>query len=127
MIMKRAFATLLSVFILVIGLAPVTQAASASELKERMAKRLGQIVALKKKGTVGENNLGYLTPRGKLSADEAQKVKAENVDRRAVYQLIAAKTKSSAATVGKTRAKSIRGSAPSGTWVQMSDGSWKKA
>lgn len=127
MIMKRSLATLLSIFILVVGLAPVTQAASASELKQRMAKRLGQIVALKQKGTVGENNQGYLTARGALSATESAQVKAENADRRAVYQIIAAKTKSSAATVGKARAKSIRGSAPSGTWVQSPDGSWKKA
>ena len=126
-IMKRSLATLLSVIILVMGLAPVTEAASANELKARMAKRLGNIVALKKKGTVGENNLGYLTLRGKLSATESAQVTAENADRRAVYQIIATKSKSSATTVGKVRAKSIRSSAPAGTWVQTLDGVWKKA
>ena len=125
--MKRSLATLLSIFILVVGLAPATQAASASELKARMAKRLGQIVALKQKGTVGENNLGYLTPKGALSGGESAAVNAENADRRAVYTIIAAKTKSSASTVGKARAKSIRSSAPSGTWIQLPSGAWKKA
>ncbi|MBK1829993.1 YdbL family protein [Verrucomicrobiaceae bacterium R5-34] len=126
--MKRSLAALLSLFILVVGMAPVsTQAASSAELKSRMAQRLGKIVALKQKGTVGENNLGYLSPRGSLSGGESALVKAENADRRAVYQLIAAKTKSTASAVGKARAKRIRSSAPSGTWVQMADGSWKKA
>ena len=125
--MKRIIATLLSIFILMIGLAPVSEAASSSELKARMAKRLGQMVALKQKGSIGENNQGYLAVRGALSASEAAQVKAENADRRAVYQIIASKTKSSASVVGKARAKSIRSSAAKGTWIQMPDGSWKKA
>lgn len=45
---------------------------------------------------------------------------------KAVYQLIAAKTKSSAATVGKTRAASIRKTAAKGTWVQLTNGTWKQ-
>jgi len=127
MFMKRSIATLLSIFILMVGLAPATEAASASELKARMAKRLGQIVALKQKGAVGENNLGYLTVKGALSGGESAAMKAENADRRAVYTIIAGKTKSSATTVGKARAKSIRSSAKTGTWVQLPSGAWKKA
>ena len=126
--MKRSIATLLSILILIVGLAPTsTEAASSAELKARMAQRLGKIVSLKKKGSVGENNQGYLTKRAALSGSESSLMNAENADRRAVYKIIATKTKSSAATVGKARAKSIRSSAPSGTWVQMPDGSWKKA
>ena len=126
--MKRSIATLLSILILIVGLAPTSaEAASSAELKARMAQRLGKIVSLKKKGSVGENNQGYLTKRAALSGSESSLMNAENADRRAVYKIIATKTKSSAATVGKARAKSIRSSAPSGTWVQMPDGSWKKA
>lgn len=125
--MKQSLVTLLSILILVVGLAPVAQADSAGAIKARMAQRLAKVVALKQSGSVGENNQGYLSPRGALSGANKALVNAENADRRAVYQLIATKTKSSASVVGKTRAKSIRSSAPSGTWVQMPDGSWKKA
>ena len=124
--MKRSIATLLSILILVIGLAPDVQADSSSAIKSRMAKRLGQVVSLKKSGAVGENNQGLLTARSSLSAANATLVKAENADRKAVYRLIAAKTKSSASTVGKTRAASIRKTAAKGTWVQLTNGTWKK-
>ncbi|MBT8044039.1 MAG: YdbL family protein [Verrucomicrobiae bacterium] len=124
--MKQSITIILSVFIVILGLAPVSDAASAAELKARMAQRLNQIVALKQNGSVGENNLGYLTARKALSAESAKLVAAENSDRRQVYQLIANKTKANAATVGKTRAASIRKSAPKGTWVQLVNGSWKQ-
>ena len=122
--MKRSIATILSILVLVIGLTPEVQADSAAAIKSRMAKRLAQVVSLKQGGDIGENNQGYLTVRGSLSATDTALVKAENADRKAVYQLIAAKTKSSASTVGKTRAASIRKSAPKGTWVQQTSGAW---
>ena len=125
-IMKRSIALVLSLFILVVGMAPVAYADSASAIKSRMAQRLSQIVSLKKSGKVGENNQGYLTVRGSLSAAQAAMVKAENADRRAVYQMIAAKTKKSVSYVGKARAAIIRKTAPKGTWVQNSSGIWKK-
>ncbi len=99
---------------------------SAGEIKSRMAKRLGQVVAFKKSEAVGENNQGYLTVRGSLSEADTALVNAENADRKSVYRLIAAKTKSSATTVGKTRAASIRKTAAKGTWVQQTNGSWTK-
>jgi len=124
--MKKTIAVLLSVFVLILGVAPSVQAASSAEIKARMAQRLGQVVTLKNRGAVGENNQGYLSARGKLSSAETSLMNAENADRRAVYAMIAKKAGSSPASVGKTRAASIRKSAPRGTWVQMGDGSWKK-
>jgi len=125
-VMKRSIATLLSILVLVIGLAPDVQADSASAIKSRMASRLSQVVSLKKSGAIGENNQGYLAARSSLSAANATIVKVENSDRKSVYQLIAAKTKSSATQVGKTRASSIRKSAAKGTWIQLANGTWKK-
>ena len=124
--MKRSITTLLSILVLVFGVTPVVQADSAGEIKSRMAQRLGQVVALKKSEAVGENNQGYLTARKSISSADTALVKAENADRKTVYQLIASKTKSSATTVGKTRAASIRKSAAKGTWVQLDNGSWAK-
>lgn len=125
--MKRSIAVILSVFIVVLGIAPVADAADAAAIKARMAKRLGQVVALKKSGVAGENNRGYLTVRGSLTTAQAALLKAENADRQAVYQMIAARTKASASSVGKTRAASIRKTAPKGTWVQLPSGHWQKA
>ncbi|MGB0775164.1 MAG: DUF1318 domain-containing protein, partial [Akkermansiaceae bacterium] len=48
-------------------------------------------------------------------------------DRKAVYTIIAKKTKSSVSAVGKTRAASIRKSAAKGTWIQLASGAWKKS
>jgi len=111
---------------LVVGMAPAAYADSSSAIKSRMAQRLSQIVSLKQSGKVGENNQGFLSVRGSVSASQSALIKAENADRRAVYQIIAAKTKKSASYVGKARAASIRKTAVKGTWVQLSSGIWKK-
>ncbi|MFT5882163.1 MAG: hypothetical protein ACI9FG_000663 [Crocinitomicaceae bacterium] len=124
--MKRSITTLLSILVLVIGLAPDVQADSASVIKSRMENRLTQVVSLKMSESIGENNQGYLAARSSLSATNTALVKAENSDRKSVYQLIAAKTKSTATIVGKTRASSIRESAAKGSWVQLANGTWKK-
>ena len=124
--MKRSIAVMLSVVVLILGMAPVADADNAAAVKSRMAKRLNQIVSLKQSGTIGENNLGYLTVRGSLNDSQAAMVKAENDDRKAVYGMIAAKTNSSTSSVGKTRAASIRKSAPKGTWVQLPSGQWQQ-
>ena len=124
--MNRPFSILLSLCVFLIG----TQLAGAddqSAIKARMSKRLPTIVALAKRGAIGENNLGKLTERGSLSAAEKSVVKAENADRVAVYALIAKKTGTSSAVVGKQRAAQIRAAAAKGTWVQKTDGSWVRA
>lgn len=117
---------MLSVFVLFVGMAPYANADDAAAIKSRMAKRLGEVVSMKKSGAVGENNQGYLTVRGNLSGSQSASVKAENNDRKAVYGIIAAKTKSNVAEVGKTRAASIRKSAPKGTWLQLPSGHWQQ-
>lgn len=124
--MKRNITTIISLVIIFFSLTPTVHAASASVLKARMEKRLPIIVSLKKRGLIGENNKGYLTVRGSLTSAQKSAVIAENADRRAVYGIIAAKAKTSAVSVGKTRAASIRKSAPAGTWIQLTNGSWKK-
>ena len=98
-----------------------------SVIKSRMSKRLPTILALAKRGAVGENKLGQLTPRGSLSAAEKATVNAENSDRVAVYALIAKKAGASPAAVGRQRAAQIRSSAAKGTWIQKTDGSWAQA
>ncbi len=124
--MKNQFILFIAIVAFVLGAAPLAHADSLAEIKVRMSNRLEQVVALKQGGSVGENNLGYLTERKSLSAENQKLVAAENADRKAVYEAIAAKTKTSASKVGITRAASIRSSAPEGTWVQLPDGGWKQ-
>lgn len=124
--MKRELTLIVTLFALVLGFTPAVRADSLSDIKARMSKRLNDVVALKQDGSLGENNLGYLTARKALSAENAKLVAAENADRRAVYAAIAAKTKTSVSKVGQTRAASIRKTAPKGTWVQLPGGAWKQ-
>ena len=98
-------------------------AEDAATIQKRMKERLPEIEAMKKAGTVGENNQGYLTVLKKPQADAAV-VKAENDDRRSVYELIARDTGAAISTVGKRRAGQIaRRSAP-GILLQDEAGHW---
>ena len=94
-------------------------------IKERMAARLPTINALKKSGTVGENNLGFLAFR---TGDTSKKavVDQENHDRKIVYQAIGKKQGAKAKLVGQRRAKMIAQKGGTGQWFQKSDGSWYK-
>ena len=124
--MKRFVAIFLSVVVVLLGMAPLADAEQAAAIKARMAKRLSQLVALEKSGSIGENNQGYLTVRGNLNTQQAALVNAENADRKAVYRIIAAKTKTTVSHVGKARAASIRNAASQGTWIQLPSGHWQQ-
>ncbi len=100
-------------------------AASAGEIRARMAQRLSQVDELKSKGAVGENNRGFLEVRDG-GGNAATVVADENRDREAVYALIARETGSSAESVGRARAKQIAASSRGGVWVQDETGAWKK-
>jgi len=103
----------------------VAPAAQSASIKERMAARVPEINALKDKGIIGENNMGYLEYRTPERPRE-QLVMAENKDRKAVYQAIAKSQKASVELVGKRRAKMIAENGVPGRWYQAPDGSWYK-
>lgn len=111
------FAAIVCVFLLI---APASQAAS---VKERMAARIPAITGLKDKGTIGENNKGYLEFRTG-DRGSAKLVADENKDRGAVYAAIAKKQGASPALVGQRRAKMIADKGKKGHWFQKSDNSW---
>ncbi|MCM2275566.1 MAG: YdbL family protein [Candidatus Didemnitutus sp.] len=105
--------------------APVAQAQSAAELRNKMAQRLPQLDDLKAKGAIGENNRGFVEVRAAApSADRV--VSDENRDREAVYALIAKETGATPEAVGRARAKQIATQSRSGVWVQDESGAWKK-
>lgn len=95
----------------------------SQDLKERMKDRLPLIVELKKKGIVGENNLGLLQFVGETKEQE-NVVKEENNDRVKVYEAIAKQQGAVADTVGKRRAIQIAEKAGAGEWLQDEKGAW---
>ena len=99
--------------------------ARAEGVKERMLARLPEIDSMKSRGIIGENNQGYLEFRD-TDRSNAKVVAEENADRRKVYEAIAKQQKTTVELVGSRRALQIEQNAPSGTWLQSSDGSWSK-
>lgn len=121
---KQRVFSLLSVLIFVLVFVSVAGAA-ADGIKERMAARLPEIVALKDKGVIGEDNLGYLQFVGAVK-EKVELVRAENDDRRQVYQAIAKQEGTTADLVGRRRAQQIMDIAQPGHWLQDANGRWYK-
>ena len=119
--LKKVIA-LLSVFILGIL---ISNAYSSDSINQRMNYRLPIIKDLKARGIVGENNLGFLEFIGDQK-EKADVVKAENRDRKSVYDAIAKKQGTTAEVVGKHRAAQIAGKAPAGRMLQVANGKWSK-
>ena len=111
-----------SVFILGIL---VSDGHSADSIKQRMIDRLPVIKDLKARGIVGENNLGFLEFIGDQK-EKADVVKAENRDRKSVYDAIAKKQGATAEVVGKHRAAQIAAKARTGELLQDANGKWYK-
>ena len=88
-----------------------------------MIARLPEIKALKNKGIVGENNLGYLQFVGNKK-EKADVVNAENRDRKLVYEAIAKQQNTTVEVVGKHRAIQIANKAQAGEWLQDANGKW---
>jgi len=95
------------------------------DIKERMKNRLPQILDLKAKGIIGENNQGYLQFVGQ-NKEKEEIVAAENKDRQSVYAAIANEQGTSAELVGQRRAIQIVSVAPPGDWLQNTAGEWHR-
>jgi len=89
--------------------------------------RYEQLKSLKAKGTIGENNKGYV----ESLIDDAETKKladAENVDRKTIYTTIAAQNDLGDAlkVIEETFAKVQREKAASGEMIQTPEGQWEK-
>ncbi|MFU8847512.1 MAG: YdbL family protein [Opitutales bacterium] len=99
-------------------------AASLGQVQAAMKERLPAIQALWAEGKIGENNQGFVEARADLSAKEQALLRAENADRKAVYQAIASSTQSTPKQVGVQRAAQISQRAAKGLWLQDAAGKW---
>lgn len=99
-------------------------AANLGQVQAAMKERLPAIQALWAEGKIGENNQGYVEARGDLSAKEQELLRAENADRKTVYQTIAGSTQSTPKQVGIHRAAQISQRAAKGLWLEDAAGKW---
>ena len=120
------FRTTLLLVALVFGATALRAAENLGAVKARMEQRIAPLNDLKARGVIGENNQGYLEPRGAASPADQQMVSAENADRRTVYTDIAAKTGATPDAVGRHRAQQIAGIAQPGHWIQDPNGTWRQ-
>lgn len=117
---NKRFILCISIFLLAIFSTPAM--ADTTSIKSRMKARLPIIKALKKNGTVGENNKGYL--EFITNKDKEDLVKAENQDRKTIYSAIAQQQGTAIDVVEIHRAAQIEQKAESGEWLQDANGKW---
>ena len=123
--MKPSTIIRLVVLFFALGVGAVAaRAADLGAVKARMEQRIPAIDALRDRGAAGENNRGYLEPRGSVGASEQQIISDENADRRTVYVALAQQTGSDPETVGRRRAHQIALQSKRGVWIQTPSGEW---
>lgn len=111
----------------IVAVAPtVSRAEEPAAIAQRMKSRLAEVDTLKQKGSIGENNKGFLEAKGTLSGAESGVMAAENADRSAIYAELAKRTGASASEVGRTRARKIAAASAGGIWIQDESGAWKR-
>lgn len=80
----------------------------------------------KGQGMVGEKSDGYLGSVGTQSAEVQNLIERINQERKTRYREIAEKNNTSLTAVEKLAAQKAISITPSGQYVQLPDGSWKK-
>lgn len=118
---------MLRVALAFVGLALVSAMArgeDAATVLARMEQRRPAVEALKKKKLLGENNRGYLEPRGSLFPADEKTMADENTDRAAQYQRIAGQKGLRMEQVGRERAQEIAEESKRGVWLQDEEGQW---
>lgn len=101
-------------------------ASSMKELQERFKQRLGDIRQLKDQGTIGETFKGYIEFVEEPLDSAAELVKAENADRRELYQLIADQESTTPEKVAARNAKRNFEKAKPGDYLKHEDGQWRR-
>jgi hypothetical protein len=104
----------------------VARADEVASAKQRIDARQSAIAALKDRGMLGENNRGFVEPRGALSHEENELAASENGDRGILYAAVAKRTGQTAELAGRARAKQIAQNSKAGVWLQDESGGWHR-
>ncbi len=109
--------------------------ATIRQLKARIKKRFPSLAPFMKIGAVGEGANGLLVIKdlSKLNLKQKAKLKklvsAENSDRMALYRAVAQSLNIPLSQIGRVQAifaKEWQKTAPSGTFIEVSPGTWKR-
>ena len=125
---RRTFVSIAALAALVVGFTLPADAATEGELKRRFKDRYPALLKAKQAGHIGETTTGYvaLVEPDKAPGDAKDLVKAENADRKELYELIAAEEQTDVDTVAKRNALRNYQKARPGEYLQKPDGSWGK-
>lgn len=112
------------------------------DIQNRMNQRLQDIIELKDKGIIGENDNGYLErvrpfkrTQNIVDAQDVNRentdednnieelIRKENADRKEAYQMIAQRTNSTVQIVAEKRAEQLKGNATPGHYIKV-NGTW---
>lgn len=102
-------------------------------VREKLAPRVGELLAHKSSGAVGEDQRGMLTLRDGsklnplLKKKVEQLIEAENSDREDLYKEVARANRGSNVTsevAAHAFSKSFQSASPSGTWIEDRPGHW---
>jgi uncharacterized protein YdbL (DUF1318 family) len=116
--------------------APEISSPAIRKIIDSRAARVGDLNKYKGMGVIGESNQGLAEARSldtlpdlKARAEVQKLVKAENLDREALFHEIAVAKKVEPSQIPKIRetyASTLRDNARPGDWIQLPDGAWKK-
>lgn len=104
----------------------VVAAEDPGAVRARMEQRQGAVDGLKDRGVAGENNRGFLEPRGAAGGEDQKIISDENADRRSAYAFIASQTGTDPDSVGRRRAQQIAAASKPGVWIQDPSGQWRQ-
>ena len=97
-----------------------------ADFSDSMKARLGDLVAAKDTGSIGEGVDGYVHLRDSGNAAARKLVDAENADRKKLFTSLAGKTGGTVQAVAEKFSKALAGKAKPGHWFRKSSGSWVK-
>jgi len=97
-----------------------------ADFSDSMKARLGDLVAAKDTGSIGEGVDGYVHLRDSGNAAARKLVDAENADRKKLFISLAGKTGGTVQAVAEKFSKALAEKAKSGHWFRKSSGSWVK-
>jgi len=97
-----------------------------ADFSDSMKARLGDLVAAKDAGSIGEGVDGYVHLRDSGNAAARKLVDAENADRKKLFISLAGKTGGTVQAVAGKFSKALASKAKAGHWFRESSGVWVK-
>jgi uncharacterized protein YdbL (DUF1318 family) len=116
-----------SLLVLLTVLPSAAPGQSKAELRESMKERYPQLQKLRDQGKIGETYRGYVeaVTRPAVKDKEIQTlIKAENADRRSLYDIIAQDVGTTPEAVGRINAQRILEEAGPEMFYKTSEGAW---